>query len=72
MPETKAEAFVRLAGKRVSKALNDLRIIKNLGKYPHTVEQTAKILLALRQAVDDVEYAFGGEKAEKTTSEFSL
>lgn len=68
--ETKEQAFRRLAEKRIVKAVNAIRLIGNLGGYPHTHEHTSKILAYLRGAVDGVEYRLGGEKksAEKSFS----
>lgn len=68
--ETKEAAFVRLATLRVGKALNAIRVIGNLGRYPHTTGQTAKILFALRASIEEVEYAMAGEKPGKVA--FSL
>lgn len=63
--ETRAEIFVRLANNRVRKTLNSIRLIGNLGSYPHTAQQTAKVIGALRTAIDSVEYSLGGEKQEE-------
>lgn len=61
--------FVGLAEKRVTKALNDIRLIGNLSNrsnYSYTDEDARKIYKALRDAVEEVKNRFerkGGEKA---------
>jgi hypothetical protein len=69
--ETKAEAFVRIATKRMNKATKALRILENLGSYPHTAEQTNHIVNALKKSVEQVEYSLGGDE-KKPTEEFSF
>lgn len=56
--ETPAETFARLGAKRVTKTLNDLRLVSNLSRYAHTPEQGEKIINALREEVDLVEQRF--------------
>jgi hypothetical protein len=65
VPETKEEKFIRLAQKRVTRALRDIRLIGNLGSYPHTGEQAAKITSALVTAVDVVAAELSKKKAER-------
>jgi hypothetical protein len=70
--ETKAEAFVRLANKRVPKALTAIRVISNLANYPGTVAQKNKIVATLRTAVEDLEYKFAGSKEDATPAGFDV
>ena len=52
METTKAERFQRLAEKRVSRAIRDLRLIANLSNknnYEYTTDQVEKIVSALRR-----------------------
>lgn len=54
--ETKADAFKRLAQKRMNVALDKIRLIGNLsarGNYEYTEEQIEKIEAALNYAVAD-------------------
>jgi hypothetical protein len=69
--ETRQDAFRRLATVRTRKVLNMLRVMQNLGKYPHDTSQTGTIVAALRRGIDDVEYALAGEKQAKG-EEFEL
>jgi ABC-type Fe3+-hydroxamate transport system substrate-binding protein len=61
--------FVELAEKRVTRALNDIRLIGNLSNrsnYTYTDDDARKIYKALRDAVEEVRNRFerkGGEKA---------
>ena len=67
--ELDREKFVALAEKRVTKALNDMRLIGNLSNrsnYAYTDDDARKIYKALRDAVEEVKSRFertGGEKA---------
>lgn len=68
--ETPSEKFARLARKRVTKALNDLRLISNLSRYSHTPEQGEKIVGALNEAVSEIESRFAERKsADRPTFE---
>ena len=69
--ETKDQKFVRLAGKRVTKALNDIRLIGNLGSYPHTDAMTEAIENALNAAVDSTMLQFA-KSSKKEHATFSL
>lgn len=64
--ETRDQKFIRLANARVRKALNSIRLIGNLATYPHTSDQTKKIVSAVNTAVTDVEYRLAGSKKEET------
>jgi len=73
--ETKEQRFQRLATKRTQAALQKIRLLGNLtsSSYGYTSEQAAKIIGALRAAVDTVEAKFNrvrGTRAAETT--FSL
>jgi hypothetical protein len=51
----KTEKFIELAEKRVNRALNDLKLIKNLSNknyYEYTDEQSKKIIRVLQQELD--------------------
>ena len=62
----KTEKFIELAEKRVNRALNDLKLIKNLSNknyYEYTDEQTKKITRVLQQELDLLKKSF-----QKSTS----
>jgi hypothetical protein len=53
--ETKQEAFVRLANKRVNNAIKAIQLIGNLGNrtnYEYDAKQVAKIVKALQTELD--------------------
>ena len=58
--ETKEQKFARLATKRTQAALQKIRLITNLtgSSYAYTPDQAAKIVGALRAAVNVVEAKF--------------
>ena len=72
--ETKEQRFQRLATKRTQAALQKIRLLGNLtsSSYGYTPEQAAKIIGALRAAVDAVEAKFnrvrGSQGAETAFS----
>jgi len=73
--ETKEQRFQRLATKRTQAALQKIRLLGNLtsSSYAYTPEQAAKVIGALRAAVEAVEAKFNrvrGTQAAQTT--FSL
>ena len=73
--ETKEQKFQRLATKRTQAALKKIQLLCNLSgsSYAYTPEQAAKIVGALRAAVDAVEAKFSrvrGSQAGETS--FSL
>lgn len=70
--ETKSAKFLRLANARMPGALKRIGHIANLGGpgYESTEEQRAKIVKALRDAVDMVETKLNGTKS--TTTPFAL
>lgn len=64
----KREKFVELAEKRVSRALQMIRLIGNLANrsnYDYTEEEQAKILAALEVEVKRVRGRFATETAKK-------
>jgi hypothetical protein len=63
--------FVSLAEKRVTRALNDIRLIGNLSNrsnYRYTDEDARKICKVLRDAVDDVRARFERRGEDKSVS----
>lgn len=58
--ETKAQKFTRLAEARVSRSLDDIRLIGQLvaRTYEHTPDQAEKIVTALTSGVSDVARTF--------------
>ena len=51
----KSAKFIELAEKRVNRALNDLKLIRNLSNinyYEYSEEQSKKIIRALQQEFD--------------------
>ena len=71
--ETKRDRFVRLAEKRVPRALTSIRVIRNLantGNYEYTQEDVDAIVASLKKAIDEVETAFSSKTRRSQT--FSL
>ena len=65
-PRDKSSKFRELAEKRVSRALNDLKLIRNLSNknyYEYTDEQSKKITRVLQQELDLLKKSF-----QKSTS----
>jgi hypothetical protein len=55
--------FSQLATRRVNQARKALRMVENTARYPHTPEQGAKVVSALREALTATSAAFDGSKA---------
>ena len=54
--EDKREKFIRLANQRVNKAMEQLRLVGNLGNrsaYDYNEEDAKKIVKALQRSLDD-------------------
>jgi hypothetical protein len=70
--ETKNEAFVRIAEKRINKILDEFRVITNLfaPSYKTTSEQRNEVVTALRKGVEEVEYVAAGSKVNKEAFKF--
>ena len=75
MKSEKREKFERLAEKRVSVLLNQIRVLGNLSNrvnYDYTEEHVAQIMRALRGAIRDMETRFGNKgQAEADAFKFS-
>ena len=69
--ELKRLAFLRLAPKRVRKALQALGNVEALGGYPVELGEVEKILGALRKALEKVEQSFA-RTAEDGGASFEL
>ena len=70
--ETKEQRFQRLATKRTQAALKKIQLLANLttSSYAYTPEQAAKVVGALREAVNTVEAKFNkvrGTRAPETS-----
>lgn len=68
------ERFVELAGKRVTRAIKNLRLVGNLSNrsnYSYTEEDVKKILTALEAEMRDVRRRFNSKKRE-TDAVFKL
>ena len=70
--ETKEQKFQRLATKRTQAALQKIRLLANLtsSSYAYTPEQAAKIIGALRAAIETVEAKFNrvrGTRVDETS-----
>lgn len=64
----KEEKFKELAEIRVNRALNDIKLIGNLGnkfRYSSTPEQRKKIINAIKSAVKDMESSLNNQSEEK-------
>jgi len=74
MKKEKRERFVRLAVKRVNRAIRDIRLIGNLSNravYEYTEEDSRKIVRALQKEVENVRARFGGP-GDAGDNEFKL
>ena len=61
MPRDKKSKFIKLAEKRVSRTLNDLKLIRNLSNknyYEYSDGQSKKIIRALQQELDLLKKSF--------------
>lgn len=70
----KRENFVRLANQRVNRAIDQLRLVGNLGNkanYEYTEEDARKIAKALQKACDTAKNRLLGE-GERGDKPFSL
>jgi hypothetical protein len=59
----KRDRFVRLAVKRVNRAIKDMRLVGNLSNraaYQYTDDDSRKIVKALKKEVDSVKARFSG------------
>jgi len=71
--ETKRDRFVRLAEKRMQRALGSIRVIRNLANtanYEYSQEDVDAIIAGLRKAVDDLEAVFASKT--RRSQAFSL
>jgi hypothetical protein len=66
--ETREQKFKRLGQKRVTRALNSVRLVKNLGSpnYAASDDDKLRILAALEEAVDEVRSTFLRKKGKQT------
>ena len=65
----KEKKFKELAEIRVNRALNDLKLIGNLGnkfRYTSTPDQRKKIINSIKAAVKDMENNLNNQTEEKT------
>lgn len=65
----KRAAFLRLAAKRVNRALNALRIVGHLAGpgYAYSEEEASRIVAVLTDAVSDVAARFSGRSKPEFT-----
>ena len=59
--QQKSKKFIELAEKRVNRALNDLKLIRNLSNknyYSYSEDQSKKIIRALQQEFDLLKQSF--------------
>lgn len=68
--ETREQKLIRLAGKRVTAALNKIRLIGNLAAYKPSDEEVDKICIAIADATQRVEARLRGTRKE--AAEFTL
>jgi len=69
MNNNKENKFKELAEIRVNRALNDLKLIGNLGnkfRYTSTPEQRKKIINSIKAAVKEMESSLNNQADEKT------
>ncbi len=65
--ESQEETLKRLASTRVSKALEQIRIVGNIGSYKPTKEQTEKVFSELQKALTEAKAAWTSGKPAKGT-----
>ena len=68
--ESKGDKFVRLADRRLNRAVKDIRALiplANRSAYEYTAADTEFIRKALADALADVQRAFEGQKQERPT-----
>ena len=64
MDETKREKFIRLAESRMNNALKQIELLSNLSNtraYEYTSDDIEKMVKTLKNAVNNLEYAYDGE-----------
>jgi hypothetical protein len=69
--ETDRKKFVTLAEKRVTRAINDIRLVGNLSNrsnYKYTDEDAKKIYRALRDALEEMKARFDRRGDERAVS----
>ena len=67
-PRDKGGKFVELAEKRVSRALNDIKLVKNLSNknyYEYSDDQSKKIIKALQHELDLLKKSFQDSNNKK-------
>lgn len=72
--EDRREKFIRLANQRVNRALDQLRLVGNLGNrsaYEYTEEDAKKIVKALQKSLDDTKSKLLGDTGGSSQT-FSL
>ena len=70
-PRDKSGKFVELAEKRVSRALNDIKLVKNLSNknyYEYSDDQSKKIIKALQHELDLLKKSFQDSNNKKEGS----
>jgi transcription elongation GreA/GreB family factor len=75
MSERTRRNFIRLAEKRVSRAINDIRLIGNLSdrsNYDYSDDQVQKIFSALRHEMTTCRNRFGRSERMRRASSFRL
>lgn len=67
--ESKAEAFVRIAPKRVDKILDAIKSLSTMASknYEYTPEQVNKMFIAIADALSEARNKFDGVASEKKT-----
>lgn len=63
-PESRQDKLVRLATARVTKAVNSIRLVGNLGAYRPTDKQVDEIMEALGEACSRIEGRLRGSKID--------
>ena len=68
--ETKAQAFVRVAPKRVAKILHAVEILEKCAGsgYEYTPQQVSKIFDAITKRLTDARITFDASKKEKVSA----
>ena len=73
MAETKREKFIRIGNRRVNDVLDGLRLLANLKgpNYDSTREMRDEMVDTIRNALNELESHFAGEKIDKQAFHFT-
>lgn len=74
-PNVKRDRFLRLAEKRVARAVDAIRLVGNLsdpGNYEYSADEAKRVVGALESELGDVKLRFRSAAARTSRRQFSL